>query len=73
MGKLRTLSGREVCDILGNHGFVMREQKGSHIPMKQETESGSITVSVPNHKELAVGTLVSIIRKSCVPRDNFEV
>jgi predicted RNA binding protein YcfA (HicA-like mRNA interferase family) len=73
MGKLRILSGRETCNLLALHGFEEREQKGSHIPMKRTIDGTSITVSVPNHKELAIGTLVGLIRKSGLPRELFEV
>ncbi|MGO8673242.1 MAG: type II toxin-antitoxin system HicA family toxin [Capsulimonadaceae bacterium] len=72
MGKLRILSGREVCSIFASEGFEEREQNGSHIPMRRTFGGTSITVSVPNHKELAIGTLCSIIRRSGVPRELFE-
>ena len=32
----------------------------------------TITVPVPDHKELRPGTLSAIIRQSAVPRDAFE-
>ncbi len=32
MGRLRTLSGREVCAILARHGFVEVRRKGSGLP-----------------------------------------
>jgi predicted RNA binding protein YcfA (HicA-like mRNA interferase family) len=39
----------------------------------QKVESGStITVPVPDHKELRTGTLMSIIRQSGLPRAEFE-
>jgi predicted RNA binding protein YcfA (HicA-like mRNA interferase family) len=31
LGKLRVLSGKEACEILGKHGFVKARQTGSHI------------------------------------------
>jgi len=72
MGKLRVLSGREVCRILQRHGFVEVRQRGSHIVMQRRTDAGSITVPVPDHRELAIGTLLSIIRQSGIPRAEFE-
>ncbi|MBD2412884.1 hypothetical protein FACHB389_06345 [Nostoc calcicola FACHB-389] len=73
MGKLRVLSGVEVCQILELHGFVQVRQRGSHIIMQQRTEGSTITVPVPNYDELRVGTLQSIIRQSGLPRALFEV
>jgi len=73
LGKLRVLSGREVCQILATHGFVEIRQRGSHIIMQLKTEETTITVPVPNYAELKIGTLQSIIRQSRLPRHLFEV
>jgi predicted RNA binding protein YcfA (HicA-like mRNA interferase family) len=65
MPKLRPLSPSEVCRILKAHGFVQRRQTGSHIIMRRELSGGdSATVPVPNHPEIAKGTLKSIIALS---------
>jgi predicted RNA binding protein YcfA (HicA-like mRNA interferase family) len=61
-----------VCEILGGEGFVEVRRRGSHIVMQRQTESGTITVPIPDHRELAIGTLLSIIRQSRVPRNRFE-
>jgi len=70
--KLKTLSGKEVCKILADHGFIQVRQKGSHIIMQKKTGNSSITVPVPNHPEMRIGTLQSIIRQSEIPREYFE-
>ena len=72
MGRLRVLSGREVCRILQRHGFVEVRRRGSHIVMQRRTDAGSVTVPIPDHRELAIGTLLSIIRQSGVARAEFE-
>lgn len=72
MGKLRVLSGRDVCRILEQHGFRLVRQRGSHIVMQRRTELGTVTVPIPDHPELRIGTLQSIIRQSGVPRIAFE-
>lgn len=72
MGRLRVLSGREVCQILERHGFVEVRRRGSHVVMQRRTVTGTITVPVPDHRELATGTLLSIIRQSGVGRTEFE-
>lgn len=72
MGKLRVLSGDEVCKILERHGFQRVRQRGSHIVMQMATDAGTTTVPVPDHDEVRIGTLRSIIRQSGVPRSEFE-
>ena len=73
MGRLRVLSGKQVCALLAEHGFVAVRQRGSHIVMQRRVGASSITVPVPNHREIAIGTLLSIIRQSQVLRSVFEV
>jgi len=58
MGRLRVLSGREVCRILERHGFVEVRRRGSHVVMQRRTPDGTTTVPVPDHPELKTGTLL---------------
>lgn len=72
MGKLRVLSAREVCKILEQQGFIQVRQRGSHIILQKRVGETTITVPVPDHKELQLGTLRAIIRQSELPRSLFE-
>ena len=40
--------------------------------MQRADTEGTVTVPVPDHRELRTGTLLSIIRQSGVPRSAFE-
>jgi len=72
LGKLRILSGKQVCDILEKHGFIQVRQRGSHIVMQKRLPDTTITVPVPNHSEIRIGTLQSIIRQSGLNKSEFE-
>ena len=72
MGKLRVLSGRDVCKILEAEGFSEVRRRGSHIVMQKRSENTTTTVPVPDHSELKAGTLSSIIRQSGLSRSLFE-
>lgn len=72
MGRLRTLSGKQVCAILAEHGFLKVRQRGSHVVMQKSITGSTITVPVPMHPEVRTGTLLSIIRQSGVERRAFE-
>ena len=72
MGRLRVLSGKQVCAILAHHGFAEVRRRGSHIVMQKAIADTTITVPIPDHDELRIGTLQSIIRQSGVPRSEFE-
>lgn len=72
MGKLRVLSGSECCAILRQQGFTRVRQRGDHVSMQKTDGDSTITVPVPMHDELAIGTLAAIIRQSGLSRDLFE-
>ena len=72
MARLRVLSGREACEILADHEFTEVRRKGSHIVMQKVESDSTITIPVPDHRELRMGTLRSIIRQSGLPRSVFE-
>jgi predicted RNA binding protein YcfA (HicA-like mRNA interferase family) len=41
--------------------------------MQKKVGTTTITVPVPNHKEIKIGTLKSIIRQSKLPSSGFEL
>jgi len=61
-----------VCKILEAHGFTQVRQRGSHVVMQLRIPTGTVTVPVPSHKELRIGTLRSIIRQSNLPLTAFS-
>lgn len=63
------LSGKEIVKIFESLGWEVSRQRGSHIIMTKEGEI--ITLSVPNHKEVARGTLRSIIRSANLTVEEF--
>ena len=58
MPKLPVLAGRDVVSGLQRLGFEQIGQRGSHIKMRK----GSLTVIVPNHREVRRGTLSTILK-----------
>jgi predicted RNA binding protein YcfA (HicA-like mRNA interferase family) len=66
-------SGEEIVRIMEAGGYVRARQKGSHLIMQRRTDSGTITVPVPLHRTVRIGTLQSIIRQSGIPRERFLV
>ncbi len=73
MPKLGHFSGNEICRILEQHGFQMIRQRGSHAVTQKRDGMTTVTVPVPMHREVRIGTLLSIIRQSGVPKSAFEV
>ena len=71
MPKLPRVSGKEAIRALEELGVVRVRQKGSHVILRRETESGAIGCVVPLHDELATGTLKGILKQAQVEPDEF--
>ena len=64
------VSGREVIKLLTRIGFQVVGKKGSHVRLKKRNGKTFIVV-VPDHSELAKGTLRSIIRRADLSVEEF--
>ena len=73
MGKLPVLSGKEICRILEKHGFSEVRRRGSHIVMQRKLSNTTVTIPIPDYKEIRIGTFLSIIRQSGLQRTEFEL
>lgn len=68
--KLPVVSGMDIVKALSKVGFSITRQSGSHIILVKIAQE-KITVVVLKHKELAKGTLLSIIQQSGLSREEF--
>ncbi|MCH8837482.1 MAG: type II toxin-antitoxin system HicA family toxin [Candidatus Marinimicrobia bacterium] len=69
MPPIPLLKPREIVMTLRKFGWAVVRQRGSHIIL---TKKGHLaTLSVPNHPEVARGTLRSLIAKAGVTVDEF--
>jgi predicted RNA binding protein YcfA (HicA-like mRNA interferase family) len=69
MASLPVLSGQEVVRVFESFGWSVARRRSSHIIMTKE--GGIVTLSIPNHKEVARGTLRSLIRSANLTVDEF--
>jgi predicted RNA binding protein YcfA (HicA-like mRNA interferase family) len=63
----RDISGRDAVKALRRLGFEITRQEGSHIRLS----NGTLHVTIPNHKTIAVGTLKNILRQAGVSTEDF--
>jgi predicted RNA binding protein YcfA (HicA-like mRNA interferase family) len=72
MPKLAGFSGKETISILQkSFGFLFVSQKGSHVKLRKNIDDRTVTVIVPDHKELSQGTLRNILRQALIESDDF--
>ena len=69
---LRPLSYPEVKRKLEAAGFMQISQRGSHVKYAKSTDEGMRVAIVPHHREVAVGTLRSVLRQAGLTVDEFE-
>ena len=70
MSKLPIISGKEAIKVLSKIGYKVDHQTGSHFILRQR-EYPHRRLTVPNHKEIAKGTLRGIIKQSGLSIENF--
>jgi len=68
----RPLRYREVKRKLEAAGFAELSQQGSHVKFVKQTGHGLRTAIVPKHREIAAGTLRSILRQAGLTWDEFD-
>ncbi len=69
MGKLANISGKEAVKAFGRAGWSLVGQVGSHAVMTKTAQRANL--SVPQHKELSVGTLRALIRAAGMTVEEF--
>ncbi len=69
MGKLPVISGRKLVKIFEEYGWSVIRQRGSHIIMIKKGEI--VTLSIPDHNEVAKGTLRSLLRSADIPIEEY--
>ena len=71
MSYLPRVSGREVEKALRKIGYEFDHQRGSHIVLRSTTPPHR-RLTVPDHDELAKGTMRSIIRQAGLSVEDFK-
>jgi len=69
MAQLPRISGREVVKIFESLGWSQVRQRGSHMILVRDGHLA--TLSVPDHKEVAKGTMRRLIRAAGMTVDEF--
>lgn len=67
---LPRISGREAVTALERAGFVLVSTRGSHCKLRHSASRR--TAIVPLHRELATGTLASILRQAGLSAAEFR-
>jgi len=68
---LPVVSGRKVIKALTKAGFKVAGRRGTHVKLKKKVNDEFFVVIVPNHAELARGTLKSILRQANIAKEDF--
>ncbi len=69
MSRLPVISGTDAVRAFRRLGYELDHQTGSHMILRQP--SGR-RLTVPNHREIAKGTLRALIREAGLTKEQFE-
>jgi predicted RNA binding protein YcfA (HicA-like mRNA interferase family) len=69
MPNLPVVSGKDAVKAFERVGWRVDRQRGSHVIMLKQSHIASL--SIPQHKELAKGTLRSLIRAAGMSIEEF--
>jgi predicted RNA binding protein YcfA (HicA-like mRNA interferase family) len=71
MARLANISGRDVVKAFEKAGWKQLGQVGSHVVMSKPELR--VNLSIPQHKELSIGTLRALIRHAGMTVEEFLV
>ncbi len=71
MSTLPQVSGKKIVKALSQIGYIKDRQKGSHIILRQ-IEYPHRRIVIPDHNEIAKGTLRKIIRQLGLTVEEFK-
>ena len=69
MPSLPVISGADAVRTFSRDGWIAVRQRGSHVIMIKE--DSHVSLSVPSHREIARGTLRSLIRDAGLTTEEF--
>ncbi len=67
MPELPRVSGKKAINVFESLGFQIVRQRGSHVVLRKQ-DKGCV---IPLHKELAIGTLRSVIKQAGITAEKF--
>ena len=70
MSALPRISGREAVAAFRRLGYEVDRQRGSHVILRQP-QAPNRRLTVPDHRELAKGTLRALIREAGITVEEF--
>lgn len=69
MGKFGNISGKQAVKAFQRAGWQIKAQVGSHVVLVKDGSRANL--SVPQHKELSIGTLRALIRCANLSEEAF--
>ncbi len=68
---MKSLSGKQLCKILEDHGWVLERIRGSHHAYSHPDRTEIITVPVHANRDLRKGTLCKILKDAGLDEDDL--
>ena len=68
---MKSISGKKLCKIVEQEGWILKKITGSHHIYKQPNENKILSIPVHRNQDLKIGTLKSIMKIDQLTEDDL--
>lgn len=68
---MKSISGKRLCKVLEQHGWVLQRIRGSHHIYSREGGTAILTVPVHSNRDLKSGTLHGLLKAAGLTEDDL--
>ena len=61
---MKSVSGKELCKIVQNNGWILKRIKGSHHIFEKSGLEVTLSIPIHSNRDLKIGTLKSIMKQA---------
>ncbi len=68
---MKSISGKKLCKIVEEFGWILTRVKGSHHIYTKEDTSAIVVIPVHSNRDLPIGTLKGILKDAGLTEDDI--
>ena len=68
---MKSVSGKELCKIVQNKGWILKRIKGSHHIFEKSGLEVTLSIPIHSNRDLKIGTLKSIMKQANLTEEDL--
>ncbi len=69
---MKSVSGKTLCKIVEQHGWILKRVNGSHHIYTQSGSTAIIVIPVHGNRDLPIGTLKALLNDASLTEDDLR-